>query len=440
MVSGCLTIRETRMNDWKSLLVEREKNGDPVTVSLIGSGQMGAEIISTIGKMTGVEVGVVVEVDHDRARAGYAGSAKQRKIVATEDLDQAERAARDGKWIVTRDYRIATRLSTVDAVIDATGLTEIAATVSMDAIDHKKHVVMMSVECDITIGPILRQMADNAGVVYSLAAGDEPAAIVELFRFADTVGFEVVAAGKGKNNPLNLHANPDTERDRAIRRKMNPRMLAEFVDGSKTAIEMAAVSNATGLLPDVRGMHGAKSDVPSLNKVFVPKTDGGVLNGKGVVDFAIGVHPGVFVVVTTDDERLREGLAQRDMGPGPYYTLYRPYHLTSIEVPITVCQTVLFRQSSGHPMRTLNSECFPVTKRAVKSGEILDGIGEYCYRSSIERAPVAARERLVPLGVAKGLRVTRDIAIDTPITWDDVQVIDESVLLQLRRIQDRLYV
>lgn len=427
------------MNDWKAQLIQREKDGNPIVVGLIGAGQMGAEIISTIGQMTGIEVGVVVEVSHERAVAGYTGSADTREIVATEELDEAEAAWRGGKYVVSTDYRVATRLSAVDAVIDATGLTEIAAKVSLDAIDHKKHVVMMSVECDITIGPILRQMAENAGVVYSLAAGDEPAAIVELFRFADTVGFEVVAAGKGKNNPLNIYANPDTEREKALQRKMNPRMLAEFVDGSKTAIEMAAVSNATGLLPDIRGMHGAKSDVPSLNKVFVPHEDGGVLLNRGVVDFAIGVHPGVFVVVTTEDERLREGLSQRDMGAGPYYTLYRPYHLTSIEVPITVCQAVLFGQTSGHPLGALNSECFPVAKKALKNGEVLDGIGEYCYRSSIDRAEVAKQERLVPLGVAKGLRLTTAVSIDTPITWDMVEVVEESVLLNLRRIQDRLY-
>lgn len=427
------------MNDWNSILAQRDRDGNPVVVGLIGAGQMGAEIISTVGQMTGVIVGVVVEVSYDRARTGFEGSGYTRELFATEDLEAAERAWCEGKSIVSTDYRMATRLSAVDAVIDATGLTEIAAMVSLDAIDHKKHIVMMSVECDITIGPILRRMAENAGIVYSLAAGDEPAAIVELFRFADTVGFEVVAAGKGKNNPLNIHANPDTEREKALKRKMNPRMLAEFVDGSKTAIEMAAVSNATGLFPDIRGMHGAKSDVASLNRVFIPQADGGVLHGRGVVDFAIGVHPGVFLVVTTENERLREGLAQRDMGPGPYYTLYRPFHLTSIEVPITVCQAVLFGQSSGHPRGPLNAECFPVSKRALKKGEILDGIGEYCYRGSIERASVATAERLVPLGVAKGLRLTMDVPVDTAITWDMVSVEEETVLMNLRRIQDKLY-
>lgn len=427
------------MNDWMTRLEERARVGRPVGVSLIGVGQMGAEIMATIDHMVGIDVLVAVDVAPERARTAFARRADAVEIVETDDRSTAEEAIARGARIVTRDYRLATRVSRIEAVIDATGIVDMAAQVSLDAIDHKKHIVMMSVECDVTIGPILRRMADNAGVVYSLAAGDEPAAIIELYRFATTVGFEVVAAGKGKNNPLNIYATPDTEREKALKRKMNPRMLAEFVDGSKTAIEMTAVSNATGLVPDIRGMHGARSDVASLNTVFVPQADGGVLSRRGVVDFAIGVHPGVFLVVTTDDELLREGLSQRDMGSGPYYTLYRPFHLTSIEVPITVCQAVLFNQSSGHPQRSLTSECIAVSKRAISAGETLDGIGEFCYRGSIEHATTAASERLIPLGLARGLRVTKDIPIDTAITWDMVAIEEENALVQLRRLQDLRY-
>jgi predicted homoserine dehydrogenase-like protein len=331
------------------------------------------------------------------------------------------------------------RLSKVEALVDATGQAEMGAIIAMDAFDHKKHVVMMNVECDVTIGPILRKFAENAGVIYSLAAGDEPAACVELFRFANALGFEIVAAGKGKNNPLDIYATPDTEQSKADIRKMSSRMLCEFVDGTKTAVEMAAVSNATGLVPDVRGMHGAKSTVPELNKVFVPKQDGGVLEKKGVVDFAIGVHPGVFLVVTTDNERIREGLVQRDMGTGPYYTLYRPYHLCSIEVPLSIAQCVLYSESSGHPQGSLVSECLAVAKKDLKAGEILDGIGEFCYRGSIDLATVAKKEGYLPLGLAKGCAMKVDAPKDTILCYDMIKLPHESVLLQLRRIQDQMY-
>ncbi|TVR75701.1 MAG: NAD(P)-dependent oxidoreductase, partial [Spirochaetaceae bacterium] len=397
------------MNEINTRLQQREKEGRPIMVGLVGAGQMGSEIVSQIGEMRGMEACVVVDTTAERAQKGFEHTRKHPEVVVVNTLAEAERAVSAGKCVAATDYRIATRLSRVDAVIDATGSTRMAAIVSMDAIDHKKHIVMMSVEADVTVGPILRRFAENAGVVYSLAAGDEPAAIVELFRFADSLGFEVIAAGKGKNNPLNIYSTPETESSRAQERMMNPRMLCEFVDGSKTAIEMAAVSSATGLVPDKRGMHGARSTVDQLNSVFVPEADGGVLSKRGVVDFAIGVHPGVFLIVSTDNEHIKAGLKDRDMGPGPYYTLYRPFHLCSVEVPLTVCQAVFYGESSGHPGGRLVTECITVTKRDISRGEILDGIGEFCYRGSVELAAVAREERLLPLGIAQGCRALKDI-------------------------------
>lgn len=427
------------MNEINTRLEQRENEGRPIMVGLVGAGQMGSEIVSQIGEMRGMEVCVVVDLTVERARRGFEHSRRHREIVVAETATEAERAVSAGKCVATTDYRIATRLSPVEAVIDATGSTRMAAMVAMDAIDHKKHIVMMSVESDVTVGPILRRLAENAGVVYSLAAGDEPAAIVELFRFADALGFEVIAAGKGKNNPLNIYSTPETEASRARERMMNPRMLCEFVDGSKTAIEMTAVSNATGLVPDKRGMHGAKSTVAELNSVFIPQADGGVLSKRGIVDFAIGVHPGVFLIVSTDNEHIKAGMRDRDMGPGPYYTLYRPFHLCSVEVPLTVCQAVFYGESSGHPGDRLITECIAVSKRDIVAGEILDGIGEFCYRGSVELAAPAREERLLPLGIAQGCRVVKDIPRDTAITYEMVEVEENSVLVDLRRIQDKLF-
>ncbi len=427
------------MHEIDTKLLEREQTGRLIAVAVVGAGQMGTEIISQIGEMKGMEVHAVVDLTADRAAAAYTQSKKKIEVVRTNDLAEAEQAIRAGRRVATTDHRVATRLSTVQAVVDATGQAEMGAMIALDAFDHKKHVVMMNVECDVTIGPILRRMARNAGVVYSWAAGDEPAAILELYRFAHALGFEIVAAGKGKNNPLDHYATPDTERAKAEARKMSARMLCEFVDGSKTAVEMAAVSNATGLVPDVRGMHGARATVADLTRVFVPRSDGGVLSRKGVVDFAIGVHPGVFLLVTTDNQRIREGLVQRDMGDGPYYTLFRPFHLCSIEVPLTVAGCVLYGESSGHPRGALVSECIAVTKRALERGQTLDGIGEHCYRGSIDLAEVARRERLLPLGLAKGCVMKTSVPRDTVLTYDMVELPPESVLLQLRRIQDQLY-
>lgn len=426
------------MHEIDSRLKELERNGRPIRVGLVGAGQMGTEIITQIGEMVGMEVAVVVDLKKELAMAGYGYSKKKREIVFTNDLQEAQKESDKGKCIASTNYKIATGLSAVDAVVDATGSIEMGAIISLDAIDQKKHIVMMNVECDVTIGPILRKLAENAGIVYSLAAGDEPAAIIELYRFAKSLGFTVVTAGKGKNNPLNIYATPDTEKEKAQQRKMSAKMLCEFVDGSKTAVEMASVSNATGLLPDVRGMHGAKASVETLKDVFIPKKEGGVLESSGVVDFAIGVHPGVFLIVTTENERIKEGLVQRDMGDGPYYLLFRPYHLCSIEVPLTIAQAVLYNESSGHPMKEMHSECIGVAKKALKTGEVLDGIGEYCYRTSIEKSDIAKKEGLVPVGLLKKGRLKTDIEKDSIITFQDVELDTSTILYHLRMMQDKL--
>lgn len=423
-------------------LAELESKHCPIQVGLIGVGQMGKEIVCQVGLMKGMRIAVAVDLDVSFClkafeAAGYAG-----EIVVTDDLAEAEAAIDQGKKVATTNYQIAIKAKQIQSVIDATGSPEMGARVTLLCCNYKKNIVMMNVECDVTIGPILRQMAENAGIVYSLTAGDEPGSIVEVYRFAKALGFDVVAAGKGKNNPLNPYAkSTDAEYvEKARLRDMNPRMLVEFVDGSKTMVEMCAVSNATGLVPDIRGMHGPSCNVKDLAHVFSLKEQGGILEKTGVVDFGIGdINPGVFVVVTTENKQLRAGLIQRDMGYGPNYLLYRPYHLCSCETPMTVAQGVIYGESTAHPMKKLTSECITIAKDDLKCGQKLDGIGECCYRGSIELAPVAKKERMLPLGLAKGAVLKCDVPKDTIITYDMVELSNDSVLLQLRRIQDILY-
>jgi predicted homoserine dehydrogenase-like protein len=298
----------------------------------------------------------------------------------------------------------------------------------------------MAVETAITVGPVLRRYAEKQGVFYALAAGDEPATCKELFDFADSLGFTIVAAGKGKNNPLDRHAKPtdETWAKEAARRGLNPNMLIEFVDGSKTMIEMAAVSNATGLIPDVRGMHGPKTSRDKLHETFALKEHGGILSRAGVVDYGIGgVHPGVFLVVTTDHPRLRQALVYRDMGDGPYYTLFRPYHLCSIEVPLTCALLAIRGKSNMVPLDKLVSEVFAVAKRDLQPGDILDGIGGCCFYGLIDRYETARRENLLPIGLAKGAKVVHSVKENTPIKCDDVQLREPSTILSLRRLQDK---
>jgi len=420
-------------------LEELHRTGTPIKVGLIGVGQMGKDILTQVKQMKGMEIDVAVDLDPSTVLEGLRLAQDSREPVLVESADEAAQMLCPSRVLVSTKYEVATRTPQVQVVIDATGSPEMGARITLDAINHRKHVVMMNLECDVTVGPILRQLADNAGVIYTLTAGDEPGSIMELYRFAKALGFKVVAAGKGKNNPLDPYATPDEWADRARARNMSPRMLVEFVDGSKTMVEMAAVANATGLVPDIRGMHGPKCLVRDLAKVFCRKDQGGILEKEGVVDFAIGdVHPGVFLVVTTDQPRLIDSLIQRDMGNGPNYLLYRPYHLCGMETPLTAAQAVLYHEATMQPMkRLLTAECIAVAKRDLPAGTVLDGIGEYCYRGSIEVGHVARNERMLPLGLAKGAMVVRDIAKDEIITYDSVELVD-STLVRLRRIQDEI--
>lgn len=420
-------------------LAEREASGRPVRVGLVGAGQMGTDVVATTHEMRGVRVVVVADIDLTRARDAYRIAHIEGEVVTAQTATEADAAVNAGSPVAVADYRIVTDMHTVDVMLESTGVPEVGARAALRSARHGQHLAMMNVEADITVGPILHWYARQKGVLYALAAGDEPAACKELYDLAEAMGFTVVAAGKGKNNPLDRHASPADPliAAEAARRGLSPNMLVEFVDGSKTMIEMAAVSNATGLVPDVRGMHGPETDRDHLKEVFRLEADGGVLGRMGVVDYGIGrVAPGVFLIVHTDHPRLREAMVLRDMGDGPYYTLFRPFHLCSIEVPLTCALLAIRRQSNMVPLDRLTSEVFAVAKRDLAPGDTLDAIGGTAYFSLIDTYETARDEGLMPIGLAAGATVVRPIARDTPITVADVEI-RPSTVYRLRHLQDQ---
>jgi predicted homoserine dehydrogenase-like protein len=423
-----------------SELAEREKACNPVKIGLIGAGQMGVDVVAQVTRMKGIEVVAIADVNIERARTAYEIAGMNVQIGKAISTEQADQLVEQKKYIYAPDYRVITDMKGIDVMLEATGVPEIGAKAALRSARTGQHLAMMNVETDITVGPLLRRYAEHKDVLYALAAGDEPAACKELYDFADALGFTIVAMGKGKNNPLDRHAKPTDEKwaAEAARRGLSPNMLIEFVDGSKTMIEMAAVSNATGLVPDVRGMHGPKTSRDRLNETFSLKEHGGVLNKMGVVDYGIGqVHPGVFAVVTTDHPRLRQALVYRDMGDGPYYTLFRPYHLCSIEVPLT-CATLAIRGKSNMvPLDNLISEVFIVAKQGLQPGDVLDGIGGSCFYCLIDEYQIASQEGLLPAGIAQNAKLIRAVAQDTPVTYDDVELSEPSVIIELRRLQDK---
>jgi predicted homoserine dehydrogenase-like protein len=255
------------------------------------------------------------------------------------------------------------------------------------------------------------------------------------------MGHRIISAGKGKNNPLNFDATPDAYTEEAVRRHMNPRMLVEFVDGSKTMVEMAAIANATGLIPDRPGMHGPACSRDELNKVLIPQSAGGVLSsGEGRVDYSIGkgVAPGVFVVAEMDHARIRERMEDLKMGEGPYFTFLRPYHLTSLEVPLTCARAVLYGKADMVPMARPVAEVCAVAKKDMAVGETLDQIGEYCYRAWIMTVPEARSAGAIPCGLLTGAKVTAPIRKGDLITRTNTVVPANSKIAALRLRQDAM--
>ncbi|WP_273793691.1 NAD(P)H-dependent oxidoreductase [Brucella anthropi] len=419
----------------------RADSGRPIRIGLIGSGEMGTDIVTRVAHMPGIEVGAISELRIPNALKAvdiaFQEEGHGREVSTTSDLTAAMEAH---KVAVTDNANLILENDLIDVVIDATGVPAVGAEIGLRAMEHGKHLVMMNVEADVTIGAYLKAEAERLGVTYSLGAGDEPSSCMELIEFITAMGHPIVAAGKGKNNPLNIDAVPDQYMEEATRRNMNVRMLVEFVDGSKTMVEMAAIANATGLVPDKAGMHGPAATLDQLNKTLIPEKDGGVLSKVGVVDYSIGkgVAPGVFVVADMSHPRISERMEDLKMGKGPYFTFHRPYHLTSLEVPLTCARVVLYGKPDMVPLSTPVAEVAAVAKKDMQPGEKLDAIGEYCYRAWIMTSGEARSAHAIPCGLLQGGSVTKPIKKGELITYDNAAVAPGSKIAELRARQDKL--
>jgi len=421
-------------------LARRADEGRPVRIGVIGSGEMGTDLVTQGMLMPGVEIcAISTRRPHtalNAVRIAYGDEAMAREAdtqsAVTEAIEQGRIA------ITSNDLLVSNPL--VEVVIDATGKPGVAADFDLKAMEHGKHVVMMNVEADVTIGPYLKREADRLGVIYSVGAGDEPSSCMELIEFASALGYRIIAAGKGKNNPLRHDAVPDDYREEAERRNMNPRMLVEFVDGSKTMVEMAAIANATGLVPDVPGMHGPNADRDALARVLIPREDGGLLTRKGVVDYTIGkgVAPGVFVVVEATHPRVVERMDDLHVGKGPYYTFHRPYHLTSLEVPLTAARIALYGRPDMVPLPRPVAEVCAVAKRDLAAGETFDAIGETCYRSFTMTAADARAKGAVPVGLLEGGKVTAPVKKGELLSVHNAAPDTTTRLFALRQRQDQM--
>jgi predicted homoserine dehydrogenase-like protein len=401
---------------------------------------MGTDLVTQGMLMQGIEIAAIAtRRPHTALEATAIAYGDTSHAVEADTQSKVTAAIESGKLAITSaDTLVRTPL--IDVVIDATGKPGVAADFDLLAMEHGKHLVMMNVEADVTIGPYLKKEADRLGVVYSVGAGDEPSSCMELIKFATALGYRIVAAGKGKNNAFNRDAVPDDYREEATRRNMNPRMLVEFIDGSKTMVEMACIANATGLIPDVPGMHGPAADRDQMVKVLIPKEDGGILNRKGVVDFTVGkgVAPGVFCIVEAEHPRIIERMDDLHVGEGPYYSFFRPYHLTSLEVPLTAARIMLYGKPDMVPLPNPVAEVCAVAKRDLQAGEIFDAIGETCYRSFTLTTTDARARKAVPVGLLEGGKVIAPVRKGELLTLDNAAPDSTTRLFALRRLQDEM--
>ena len=418
-------------------LQHREAEGKPIRVGLVGCGQMGSGLAHVTNQMVGLNTMAISDIDVNRPLATLADlGLSESEIVVTNQVGPAEDALRAGKYVVTEDAVMLAKLESLDAVVEATGLTEVGSRVAWNCILHSKHVIMLNVETDVTVGPLLHRLAQKAGCVYTAASGDEPGVCKMLYNLAGTMGFEVVCLGKGKNNVINFAATPDSCREEALSKGMNPKMLSAFKDGSKTMVELAAMSNATGLVPDVPGMHGVKVDVDDLNKVFIPKEDGGILSRRGCVDYSTGkVAPGVFAVITSPDPRVREDMKFYSMGPGPYYTLYRPYHLCAIETPVSIAEAVIYGESTI-VSKQMVSEVATIAKRDLQVREVAGEIGGPDIFGRTYLYEKARAQKAIPLGLTPGGKVLKNIAKGDLLTEENFAPNPAKFVYELRKVQD----
>jgi len=422
-------------------LLRRQAEGSPIRVGASGAGWMGSGFVTAVAGVPGMEIVVLADTDTRAARQVFTDTGVQPgNIVEANAPGPAMDALRAGRRVVTGSYALAAQLEAIDIVADATPSPAIGAETAHACIKHGKDVVMVNIEADVTVGRQLHQMARQAGILYTVSSGDEPGCLMELVDFVRSIGYEVIVIGKGKNNPLDPAATPDTVAESARKADKDPFQVASYVDGTKTMFEMTCAANATGCLPMQRGMIGPEATLETVSEIFALEKDGGITKIPGAVDFVQGnaMAGGVFVTVRVQDERIRADLQYLKVGNGEYFTFFRPYHLWFLEAPISIARAHLYRQKTLVPLDHPVADVMTVAKRALRAGETLDDFGGYTSYGVMDRAEIAGGLNALPVGLAPGARVVRPVAAGAIVTWDDVELDESSVVVQLRRQQDAL--
>jgi predicted homoserine dehydrogenase-like protein len=422
-------------------LLRLEEEGKPIRVGVSGAGWIGSGFVAQVAHMAGMRVNVLADADTRLACEAFVAAGVDRKgIVEANAPGLATDALRAGKRVVTGDYGLAAQLPDVDIVADVTPSPATGALTAYTCIQHGKGVVLVNIEADVTVGRILKKLARQAGVLYTVSSGDEPGCLAELWDYVSTLGFEPIVIGKGKNNPLDHTATPDRVAESARKANKDPFQVASYVDGTKTMFEMTCAANATGCLPMQRGMIGPEATLQNVSQIFALEEDGGLAKFPGAVDFVQGpsMSGGVFITVRVQDKRIRDDLEYLKVGKGKYCTFFRPYHLWFLEAPISVARAHLFHETWLVPKDEPVADVMTIAKRDLKPGERLDDYGGYTFYGVNDRAEVCRQLNALPVGLAPGAQIARPVAAGEIVTWGDVKLDEDSVVVKLRRQQDAL--
>jgi predicted homoserine dehydrogenase-like protein len=434
-----------------TLLLERKAAGRPVTVGLIGAGKFGTMFLAQARLTEGLHIVGVADLNVTRAKDQLKTAGWPAAQYAAANVADARKS---GGTAVVDNAEVLLTAPEIEVIVEATGIPGAGIAHCLKAIENGKHIVMVNVEADALAGPLLARRAKEAGVVYSLAWGDQPALICEHVDWARAAGFKVIAAGKGTRYEPHYHqSNPDNVWDIldkylkiTDRNSINPKMFNSFVDGTKSGIEMTAVCNATGLAPQSDGLGFPPASRFELAQVCKPKSAGGTLEKEGVTEVVSSVYRdgrnvlhdlalGTYVVFEGDTEYARRCFSEYAMlqdQSGRYAALYRPIHMIGLELGISVASAVLRKEPTGAP-NGFRSDVVATAKKNLKKGEVLDGEGGFCVWGKQTPAGRSLDEGLLPLGLAHNVRLKRDIAEGAAMKWADIEYDPNDTAVKVRR-------
>ncbi len=422
-------------------LKKRDEERNPIRVALVGAGFMGRAIAQQICRYTaGMKLVAISNRHIDTALSAYR-NADAENVDNVNTVEELETSIARSHFAVTEDALLLCRAEGIDAIIEATGTVVFAASIALEAIQCGKHVILFNAELDATLGPILKVHADKAGVVYSSADGDQPGVTMNLYRFIKQLGICPVLCGNIKGLQ-DRYRNPTTQAEYAAKRGIGPHMAASFADGTKVSFEQAIVANGTDMFVAKRGMLGpVVAPGTPLESAVSQFPEGLTLKSRGFVDYIVGASPapGVFILGTCEDPAQRRLLEHYKMGSGPLYCFTKPFHLCHFEVPNSVARAVIFGDPTLQPLGAPRVDVIAAAKKPLREGEIIDGIGHYMSYGLCENYETVVKERLLPMGLAEGCRLKRDIPRDRVLTYNDVHLPDRRLADGLRREQDKFW-